>query len=166
MKKSAFILIILLIFTLPSCTKQERPTCREILGSLVTVEIGLPAGRIYSMTAPEGNSEYLSEHLVNVLYGDGERPVMADGWLDLAIFLPSSQHPCELAVFLCDDEDTATDTARLLCRRLDSIRTAKGDGGFSSLLDNASVTVIGNYALLIISSDTQNALKTASKIIR
>ena len=165
MKKIAFILIILLIFTLPSCTKQERPTCREILGSLVTVEIGLPAGRIYSMTAPEGNSEYLSEHLVNVLYGDGERPVMADGWLDLALFLPTSSHPCEFAVILCDTPDTATDTARLLCRRLDTIRTVKGEGEFSSMIENATVAVIGNFALLIISSDTETAIKSASKII-
>ena len=128
-------------------------------------EVGLPAGKIYLMHANEGDENYLSNYLICALYGDGEDPVMADGWLDLAIFLPSSAHPCEFAVILCDSEDTATDTARLLCRRLDAIRTAKGAGEYAKLTENATVTVIGNYALLIISSDTENAIKSASKII-
>ena len=128
-------------------------------------EIGLPAGKTYSARAPEGDGEYISEHLINSLYGNGKKPVMADGWIDIAIFLPSSAHPCEFAVILCDSEDTATDTARLLCRRLDAIRTAKGAGEYAKLTENATVTVIGNYALLIISSDTENAIKSASKII-
>jgi hypothetical protein len=68
-------------------------------------------------------------------------------------------------VILCDSEDTATDTARLLCRRLDTIRTVKGEGEFSSMIESATVTVIENFALLIISSDTENAIKSASKII-
>ncbi len=164
MKKTTLILILFLIFTLPSCVERDRPTCREILGEIMLSEIGLPAGKVYSMNTPEGHSEYLPEHLVNVLYGNGEKPVMADGWHDLALFLPSSPHPCELAVFLCDSDDTATDTARMLCRRLDIIRTAKG-GENAALLDTATVTVMQNYVLFIISSDTRNALKTASKII-
>ncbi len=165
MKKTTLILILFLIFTLPSCAEGDRPSCREILGQLMTAEIGLPAGKVYSMTASQGEDEYLPEHLINALYGGGERPVMADGWLDLALFLPSSQHPYELAVFLCDSEDTATDTARMLCRRLDIIRTTKSEGDYSSYFDNATVTVMRNYVLFIISSDTQNALKIASRKI-
>lgn len=165
MKKTAFILILFLIFTLPSCAERETPSCREILGELMNAEIGLPAGKTYSMTAPEGDDEYLPDALVNILYGDGERPVMADGWLDLAVFLPTSQHPCEFAVFFCNSEDTATDTARMLCRRLDLIRTAKIGGEYDTQIESATVTVMGNHVLLIISSDTQNAIRTAAKAI-
>ena len=165
MKIIAAFLILLLPFSFVACGRQENTSCREILQAMTEAEIGLPSGKIYSMKAARGDDEYLSEHLINSLYGEGGTPVMSDGWLDLAIFLPSSAHPCEFAVILCDSEDTATDTARLLCRRLDAIRTAKGAGEYAKLTENATVTVIGNYALLIISSDTENAIKSASKII-
>jgi len=166
MKRLSFILIIFLFFTLPSCAEQDLPSCREILNGIMQTEIGLPAGRIYSSAASECDEEYLSDQLINALYGNGSCPVMAEGWLDVAIFLPSSSHPCEFAVFLCDSEDTADDTARMLCSRLDLIRTAKENGKLSSYFETATITVMRNYVLLIVSSDTQNALNVASKIIK
>lgn len=165
MKVLAAFFIVLSLFSISSCTKSANPDCRDILSAMISSEIGLPSGEIYSARAEIGEEEYLSDHLVNSLYGNGKEPVMADGWIDIAIFLPSSAHPCEFAVILCDSEDTSTDTARMLCRRLDAIRTAKGAGEYAKLTENATVTVIGNYALLIISSDTENAIKSASKII-
>ena len=166
MKKTAIILSVLLItFILPSCGEQNNISCREVLAEIISAEIGLPAGKTYSIHAPEGDEEYLPDSLVDVLYGGGKRPVMADGWLDLAIFLPSSAHACEFAVFLCDSENCATDTARMLCSRLDLIRTTKGEGEYASYLDNATVTVIRNYVLFLISSDCKNAMKIASETI-
>lgn len=165
MKKIALILTLFVIFALSACTEREKPSCREILGEIMLSEVGLPAGKVYSMSAPYGDSEHLPENLIARLFGEGTTPPASSGWLDLALFLPTSAHPCEFAVILCDSEDTATDTARLLCRRLDAIRTAKGNGEYSQMTENATVTVIGNYALLVISSDTQNALRTALKII-
>ena len=165
MKVLAAFFIVLSLFSVSSCTRSENPDCRDILSAIISSEIGLPSGEIYSARAEVGEEEYLSDHLINSLYGNGKEPVMADGWIDIAIFLPSSAHPCEFAVILCDSEDTATDTARLLCRRLDAIRTTKSEGEYAKLTENATVTVIGNYALLIISSDTENAIKSASKII-
>ena len=165
MRILAVFLTLLLIFSLPSCKREDFPSCRDILSAMLENEIGLPAGRVYYLHSAKGDDSFLSDHLINALYGEGERPVMADGWLDLAIFLSLGDHPCEMAVFLCDGEDTAKDTARMLCRRLDVIRTAKSEGEYARLTENATVTVIGNYALLIISSDTENAIKSASKII-
>lgn len=166
MKKAAFFLIILLIsFTFSSCAEREMPSCRDVLGEIIAAEIGLPAGRVYSSKADEGEDEHLPNSLVNVLYGNGSRPVMADGWLDIALFLPSSSHPCEIAVFLCNSEDTATDTARMLLRRLDTLRTANGDSELVSYFDTATVTVMRNYVLFLISSDVESAVKTAAKII-
>lgn len=165
MKKFALISIILIFLLFPSCSAREHMSCREVLLEMTGAEVGLPSGKIYSMNAPRGDDEYLSEHLINSLYGDGSTPVMADGWLDLALFLPSSSHPCEFAVFLCDSRDTANDTARMLCRRLDVIRHTKNSSELSYYFDSASVTVKGNYVLLIISSDTESAINTAVKII-
>ena len=166
MKRIILILTLLLLFSLPSCAAREMPTCRDILGEIMQSEIGLPAGKVYSMHAPDGDGEQLPDKLIARIFGEGTTPAVASGWLDLALFLPTSAHPCEFAVILCDSEDTATDTARMLCRRLDSIRTAKSEGEYARLAENATVTVIGNYAMLIISSDTPNAMRTAAKIIR
>ena len=155
--------IILLL--LPSCAQKEPIPCREILDKLTDAEIGLPAGQIYDLVAPEGEEEYLEERLINSLFGEGASPPMRSGWLDLALFLPTSSHPCEFAIFLCDTPDTATDTARLLCRRLDIVKTSKKGDTNALILDSATVTIIGNYVLLIISSDTQNAIKIAANLI-
>jgi hypothetical protein len=161
-----FVLLLLTMPVLSSCSQGAPASCREILGEIIYGEIGLPAGKIYDVKAPEGKNEYLNERLISTLFGGGSPPPMRDGWLDVALFLPATAHPCEFAVILCDSADTATDTARLLCRRLDSIRSTKGGGDYSALLESATVTVIGNYALLIVSSDTQNSIKVASKVIR
>ena len=165
MKKILSFLIILFILALPSCAERNIPSCREVLGEIIAAEVGIPAGKVYSFTPPEGDSEHPPDSLIAVLYGNGEKPVMAGGWLDVAFFLPSSSHPCELAVFLCDSEDTAIDTARMLCCRLDTLRIAKGAEEYAHYLDKANVTVIRNYVLFLVSSDTENALKVASKII-
>jgi hypothetical protein len=117
------------------------------------------------MHAADGDEEHLPDKLIARLFGEGATPDVASGWLDLALFLPTTAHPCEFAVILCDSSDTATDTARLLCRRLDAIHTARSESEYARLTENATVTVIGNYAMLIISSDTENAIKSASKII-
>lgn len=129
-------------------------------------EIDIPAGRIYDLRAAEGNEEYLEDRVINSLFGDGSSPPMREGWLDLALFLPTSAHPCELAVFLCNTPDTATDTARLLCRRLDTIKSAKNDTEYSAMLSLAAVTVIGNYVLLTISKDPALAVRTARGMIK
>lgn len=165
MKILAAFLILLLPFSFVACGKAEKPDCRDILSAMTDAEVGLPSGRIYSMSAMRGDEEYLSEHLINSLYGEGGIPVMAEGWLDLALFLPSHDHPCEMAVFLCNSNETAIDTARMLSRRLGSLRQIKQDSEFSYYFESASVTIRGNYVLLVISSDTENAIKSASKII-
>lgn len=165
MKILAAFFILLIPFSFVACGNPPKNDCCDILYAMTDAEVGLPSGRIYSMRAMRGDEEYLSEHLINSLYGEGGTPVMANGWLDLAVFLPSLDHPCEMAVFLCDSKDSANDTARMLSRRLGSLRQIKQDSEFSYYFESASVTIRGNYVLLVISSDTENAIKSASKII-
>ena len=165
--KRIFILcLVFCFFALPSCAERKPASCREVLLALIDSEIGLPAGKIYDLNAPEGNSEYIDERVISSLFWEGSAPPMRSGWLDMALFLSTSDHPCELAVFLCDSPDTASDTARILCQRLDVIRTAKAKTEHSAMLDAATVTVIGNYVLLVISSDTDNSIKIARSLIK
>ena len=158
--------MVLFCLLLTACAQNEPIPCREILNALTESEIGLPAGQIYDVCAKEGDDEYLDERVINSLFGEGLAPPMRSGWLDLALFLPTSSHPCEFAIFLCDTHDTATDTARLLCRRLDVIRTSKANEGSADMLSSATVTIIGNYVIFAISSDTKNAMKIATNLIK
>ncbi len=167
MKKLALFLAVLFAFMplLSSCAEHMPTPCREILDAILNNESALPAGRIYSIKAAEKDPEYLPERLINALYSGGEAPPMRSGWLDVAMFLPASSHPCEITVILCDSPDTATDTARLLCSRLDSLKAFKADEKYTHMLDSASVCIVKNYVLFIISSDTQEAIRSAKKLI-
>ena len=157
--------VLLIIFLLTSCTKSNLTPCREILGALVDAEVDLPAGKIYDMRAAEGDAEYLSDSLLSALYGNGKLPPVASSWVDCALFLSLGSHPCEFAVFLCDSHDAAQDTARILCSRLDSIKTLKRGGEYGALLDGARVCIVKNYVVLLISSDAETAEKTVRKSI-
>ncbi len=170
MKRPAalFFVIIFLVSSLFSCSTvgAVHTPCRQVIDAMTSAEIGLPAGKYYSLAAIEGDGEYLSDSLISSLFGNGSYPTIADDWLDGALYLSLGNHPCEFAVFLCRNRDTAEDTARLLSSRLSAIRITKTDPQYSKILENASVTVIGNYAILIISTDTKTALSTAKKAIK
>ncbi len=166
MKRSAvlFFAILILISILPSC-KSEEPdkSCREILAAVADGETGLPSGKFYSLSAPEGDEEYLSDSLVSALFGGGSYPTVGADWLDCALFLSIGNHPCELAIILCQNYDAALDTARLMNDRLSAIRITKTAPEYAAMLDSAKVAVKGNYTLLLISSDSENALKIFMK---
>lgn len=166
MKRSAALFFTVLIFfcLLTSCTEQKSPpSCREILSAMTDAEIGLPAGKFYSLSADEGDPEFLSESLISSLFGGGSYPEVAGDWLDCALYLSLGSHPCEFAVILCQSRDAAEDTAKLFNTRLSAIKITKTAPEYEKMIEEAKVTVKGNYTLFIISSDSENALKTFLK---
>ena len=162
---AAILTAIVILSTLASCADKQKPSCRELVMILTDSEIFLPAGKIYSLSATEGDDGYVSNSLLCALYGNGEIPPLREYWIDGAMFLSSNAHPCEFAVFLCSSHDAATDTARLFCRRLDSIRITKGVAQYGEMIESASVTVRGNYVIFVISSDTASALKAVNSAL-
>lgn len=164
--KKILLLSLLLLFFLPSCAENTRQPCRDVLEAILKTEKEIPAGKIYDLRAETGDDEYLPERLIGSLFGDGEVPPARDGWLDAALFLPTHSHPHEIAVILCDSPDNATDTARLLLGHLDVLRAANSNGEYSEYFDSASVTVTGNYVLLIVSLDPESAIKAVSSMTR
>ena len=170
MKRPAalFCIIILLFSSLFSCSTAQNihAPCRDIVAAMTEAEIGLPAGRYYSMSAPEGEDEYLSPSLIASLLGSGSIPSVTADWLDCALFLSLKDSPCEFAVILCSNRDAAEDTAALFHSRLVAIKITKTAPEYSQMIENASVTITGNYAILIISTDPSSALKAAKKAIR
>lgn len=166
MKKTAvlFFSFLILLFSFSSCSnKKNSPTsCRDVIYALTSCEVGLPAGSIYCLTAEYGSDEYLTDSLISSLLGNGKMPEICESWVDAAFFLSLKDHPCEFAVVRCENRDAALDTAKLLSAHLASSKLLKGP---SDYFDKAKVTVIGNYALLIVSSDPDKALKIAKSLL-
>lgn len=160
-----FLIIFIVILNLVSCADSPPESCRSVLLAMTKSEIALPAGRYYFSKAEEGSDEYLPDTLIVSLLGNGSMPPVSEGWLDCALFLSLNKHPCEFAVILCRDSDTAKDTAKLLTLRLDVLRHEKKNDQYADLLDNATVTVIENYAIMTVSTDSKNAIREAKKLI-
>ena len=170
MKRSValFFVVILFASTLFSCSTagSAHAPCREVVSAMTSAEIGLPAGKFYDLTAPEGDKEYLSKSLIASLFGNGSLPEVTKDWLDCALFLSLKDSPCEFAVILCSNRDTAEDTAALFHSRLAAIKVVKTAPEYSAMIESASVTITGNYAIFVISTDSTTALKVAKKAIR
>ena len=168
MKRYAAIFLILLILSvlLSSCEKKEVLSCSQLLRAMTDAEIDLPAGKYYSLSAAEGDDEYLSRSLLTALYGNGALPRVTEAWSDCALYLPFSDHPCEFAVIYCRDLDSAEDTARLMSARLAVLKNAKSSHEYSEMLEKARVVIVGNYTLLVISSDSESAIKIFKKALQ
>lgn len=168
MKKTValFLSILLLIPLLASCSDARKaPSCLSVLEAMMSAEIGLPAGRVYSLSSSREDDGYLSESLIKSLYGNGSLPPISHSWIDCAVFISTLGHPCEFAVAYCSDRNAAEDTARLFNSRLKSVRALKFDEGCSAMLDGAQISICGNFVIMIISSDPSNAFKTARGLI-
>lgn len=159
-----FLSVLFLCLSLVSCADNKpQKSCLEILDAMTQAEIGLQSGKFYSISANKGEEEYVSESLLAALFGGGSAVTLREHWLDLALFLPFGEHPAEFAIILCRDRDTAIDTAKALNSRLAAIRVTKTAEQYKSIIDNAKVTVIGNYALLVISTDPDQAVRVFMK---
>lgn len=162
---AAIFLCIPLMLSLFACGNEGAPTCLEILETMTSCEVGLPAGETFFLQAEEGEEGYLSASLLSALYGNGALPEVSRDWVDAAIFLPAKQVACELAVILCSSRSAAEDTAELFCSRLSVLRSGKDDTQSRENLEGALAVQIGNYALMILSSDAPTALKRAQRLI-
>ncbi len=161
-----FCIIIALGFC--SCSsKYDKPVaCREIITALTEQEINLPAGILYSLNISEGEDGYISEDLLCALYGYGKLPEETKSWIDVSFYISSRAHPCEFAAVLCNSPSAAQDTAKLFCKRLDTLKNSWNNDELSYYLKNAEVVIIKNYVLLLVSADSENAKSIASEIIR
>lgn len=161
--------ILLLFLTVPliylcSCAHAD-PTPAQVLDALTKAEIGLPAGHVYLSAAPEDQEVYLSPDLMAALYGQGELPWQLSLIEDYGLYLSTAQHPCEFAVFRTYARSDTDDVAAMCHVRLDALRAHYKDTQYANYVHDARVIVIGKYVLLLISSDTEHALRAAKGVI-
>ena len=156
----------LLFSLLCSCRGNEKaPSCLSVLEAITAAEVGLPAGRSYSLSGSKTDEGYLSESLIKSLYGNGALPAISESWLDCAVFVSILGHPCEFAVVYCSDRNAAEDTARLFGSRLNSLKALRSDEEYGNMLDSAQISICGNFVLMLVSSDPDNALKIAKRLV-
>ena len=165
MRKLRVLLLVLSILLLLCACAKEQATAAQVLDALVKAEIGLPAGQIYLSAAPEDDASYLSPDLMAALYGEGELPWQLSLLEDYGLFLSAAQHPCEFAVFRVRSRSDTDDVAAMCLSRLDTLRSHYKNTQYASYTQNARVVVIGKYVLLLISSDTEHALRAAKGVL-
>ena len=163
-KKILLLFLTASMLLLCSCAK-EHANAAQVLSALIDAEIGLPAGQIYLSAASEDDASYLSPDLMAALYGEGELPWQLSLLEDYGLFLSTAQHPCEFAVFRVRARSDTDDVAAMCLTRLDTLRIHYRDTQYASYTPNARVVVIGKYVLLLISSDTEHALRAAERVI-
>lgn len=165
MKKRLLAFLLLSILFLSACSRTQTACPEQVLSALTEAEIGLPAGQLYLSSAPEDDAAYLSPDLMAALYGQGEPPWQLSLVEDYGIFLSTAQHPCEFAVFQTYAHSDTDDVAAMCCTRLDALRIHYKDTQYAYYLQQARVIVIDKYVLLLVSSDTENALRAARRVL-
>ena len=149
------------VFFLTSCG--SGASAESVAETLCRQEVGLPSGIIYTFNASEGATNFLSDDMLLGIYGfDRSLKGLTDG----AVRFSSGFHPCELAVFVCEDFRSAEDIALHLKNRVallqsNAARSAElchmSEEDYREYTDRAAVIISGNYVALIISSDTPTA---------
>lgn len=168
MLKRALLLFIVTALSLfsSSCSREiEIPRTNQIISTLCDTEINLPAGRIYSSDFDKTDKNYLQDRLLASYFGEPNIEKYKNDWASYSFFLSSSAHPCEFVAIYCSTPEALIDTSRMLASRLDTKKKLFCDK-FKEYTDEGAVITIKNYAVLIISSDTETAVKAIKKICK
>ena len=165
MKKRGLALLILCCLLLSVGCAPSSPAPEQVLCALTDAEIGLPAGQLYLSRAEAHEATYLSNDMLSTLYGNGELPWQLSLVEDYGIFLSTAQHPCEFAAFLCYSRSDTDLVAAMCHERLDLLRVHYKNTQYASYTQGARVAVVGRYVLLIVSSDAENALRAARRVL-
>ena len=167
---TAYLLSIAVVLLIVSCKSAPVPP-EKAVSAMCEAESMLPSGSLYYSDAPAGSENYLPPALLASAYGI---PIGYSGIEKAAVRLSGNGHPCEFAVFLCKDANTAEDVA-LFCRNrvaalsLNSSFSSKLAGiskeEYDSYISSATVVISGRYVALIISSDAPVAKRAFLKAI-
>ena len=155
------IFLCITVILCSSCAPKSSPD--SIVLALAENETDSVGGTLYSLSAEECEREYLSDEMLLSLYGfDRNISPLIDG----AVYLSDFCHPCEFAVFICEDSYVAEDIALHFHNRLKLLsESASVSAAFCGMtveeykeyISSAEVVTYGRYVALIISTDTKSA---------
>ena len=168
--KRYFLIFIVIAMLFSSCTARNTTT-KDIINQLCSAEAGLPSGAVYFSGSDPGKAEFLRKEMLATTFGI---PLDFDGIESSAIWLSGFRHPCEFAVFLCKDANSAEDVALFCNQRIkfllqNAYSSASLCGmsvyDYKAYISGAIVTISGRYVALIISSDPERARKEFIKAV-
>ena len=165
-------LLLTLVLLFPSCGRDvPLPAASAVLASMLAAMEDtaqpLPDGITRLTAADPSSPAYLTETFLAALYGPSARGLLeaeenqSPAVSDVALFLSMTAYPCELAVFLCADSDTARAVARMCRSRVDTVARGYGETPWAQEAANGRVTVCGNYVLLALCEDPEATLDSA-----
>ncbi|MBQ4111179.1 MAG: hypothetical protein IJD38_00115 [Clostridia bacterium] len=168
----AVVLLFLAILPLSSCGREAPPpAASEVLAVMLeamedTAQL-TPDGVIRLTAAPSDSPDCLTGTFLAALYGPSAHGLLGEGGeqtpavMDVALFLSMTAYPCELAVFLCADGDTARAVAMLCQSRLDTVARGHKESPWAALAAGGRVAIRGNYVLLALCEDPEPPLTRA-----
>ena len=142
-----FALIITLILSFPSCTKN---LCAEDMLFEITKEIDdLPPGILYLKNAPEGNVSHIPHSMLRALYNENALEYEFTLIEDFAVYI-SAQKPCEVAVYKCYSASDTDVVATMCLKRIDTLRTSLEGTPYGDIPKNAKVNIKGKFVSVIM----------------
>lgn len=149
------LMLLLLLLVFNGCASTAAVP-ESLVQAMMQAEKPLPAGRLYVLSAPAGDSQAPTEELLAATFGNGAPPQELARVTDAAFFLSYTQ-PCEFAVFLCDSRAATDEVARMCLRRVDAVLRERGT--VDEQTSSHAVTVRGRWVILCLSSDPDAALR-------
>ena len=147
--------VALILGCLCSCGKDSR-TALQVLEDIFENEKELPSGQLYLTGAEAGASEYFSDRMVSVMYGEKAKDqyfyLIGDG----AVFLSSFANAFEIAVFRCYSKSDVDSICEMCFSRCDTVRSViNHQKGFENV--KARVFFSGKYVCMYVGEDPDGA---------
>ena len=169
----ALLSLIIIALFLTCCGKNNRPKTDAILCAMLSCAKELKAGTVYTTASSPGAPDYLSEGLLEALYGHGDFPDVLGRAESISLRASSGLYAEEFAVFLCRSRRDTEEIADLCLGRIDTIRyfinanseKLSLDSDISAALDNAKVIISGHYVIMVVSKDPSVAIAAAKELI-
>lgn len=157
MKKKALpVFLIIFAFVFVSCSERGGKSCDAVLSELLTVvgENQEKNGRIYLMSAYEGQIGYFSDGDKILMYGENAYEHCFPKIEDCTLYV-SARIPEEIGVFKCYSRSDTDTVAKMCLERADMIKVVLRDSQWREKSENIRVCVHGHFVLFIFSDNPQ-----------
>ena len=167
MKRVIVLIMIISLFFLSACSNGSTP--QGVYESFVDKYGQLPVGTLYDSEKKEWEDGYVSDRLVESLYGCTRDGGEMEHVLSFCVYLSSrSDEIYELGIFLCNSHSEAEQVAKMCLLRIDTVKEIRikteGEVGLSSL-DGAFVRVSGKFCVYSIMPDNEASSRALDRAL-
>ena len=168
----SFAVVIFTALLFYSCGEDTNVSPGRVLLEMTKNAGRLPFGVVYSTESSPGSPDFLSESVLQSVFGEGECPEVMKRLNGAAIRLSSGFSASEFAFFICHSKNDAYEVADLCIKRIDRILYfARSTGGRylgesdMSEIEGAYVEIVGNCVFMAVCSDGRGAVERGKSVI-